>query len=215
MKGIIGKKLGMTQLYDDKGILTPVTILQAGPCHVIQVKTKAKDGYSALQIGYGRRKSRNTPKPLAMHCKKAGLENPAEKIKEIRFEGDPEQKVGDVIGVDTFLPNEFVDITGITKGKGFQGVVRKYHFAGGMASHGGGWHRRPGSIGCKEKPGNIIKGKKMPGHLGNVSRTVQNLQVMKIDTDDNVLFIKGALPGPNGGIVLVRSAIKKKKTQSK
>ncbi len=211
MKGIIGKKMGMTQLYDDKGILVPVTVVLAGPCPVLEVKTLAKNGYSALQVGFGSRKAKNAGKPILGHVAKSGIQNPPEKIGEIRLEKDPEQKPGDSIVADIFAKDEFVDVSGVTKGKGFQGVVRRYHFAGGRASHGGGWHRRGGSIGCKEKPGNIIKGKRMPGHLGNENRTVQNLKIVKVSTEDSLIFIKGALPGPNGGIVLITSAIKKNK----
>ncbi len=215
MKGIIGKKLGMTRVYDGKGAITPVTVIQAGPCPILEVKTLSKNGYSALQVGFGCRKSKNVSKAILHHCKKANLENPPQKIREIRLDKDTEQKVGDLIRADVFKSDEIVDIMGVTKGKGFQGVVRRYHFAGGLASHGGGWHRRPGSIGCKEKPGNVIKGKKMPGHLGNVRRTVQNLKVVKVDMDDNLLFIKGAVPGPQNGILIITSAIKKMNKQSK
>lgn len=215
MKGIIGKKLGMTQVYDGKGVLTPVTVVEAGPCPVLEVKTQAKNGYSSIQIGFGSRKAKNAGKALIGHCKNAGIQNPPVKINEIRLEKDAEQKPGDIIKAEIFAADEFVDVSGITKGKGFQGVVKRHNFAGGRASHGGGWHRRTGSIGCKEKPGNIIKGKRMPGHLGNEKRTVQNLRIVKVEPESNLLFIKGAVPGPTGAMLLITDAVKKQKTQGK
>ncbi len=210
MKGIIAKKLGMTQVYDDNGALVPVTVLEAGPCTVMEVKTKDKNGYSAVQLGFGARKSKNAGKAVLGRAKKAGMEgkNPHSDYREI-IDPDKEYKIGDVIKADVFEAKEYVDVNGIVKGKGFQGVVKRYHFAGGRASHGGGWLRRAGSIGQKERPGNIIKGKRMPGHMGNVPRTIQNLLVVKVSLEDNLIFLKGAVPGPNGGILTVRSAIKK------
>ncbi len=209
MKGIIARKLGMTQVYDEKGVLTPVTVVLAGPCPVLGVRTVEKHGYAALQLGFGTRKIRNASKAIQGVCKAAGVEAPPETIGEIRLDKNPEAKPGDVVRADIFKQDEFVDVLGTTKGRGFQGVVKRHHFAGGRASHGGGWHRRGGSIGCKEKPGNIIKGKRMPGHLGHAMRTVQNLRVVKVALEDNLLFIKGAVPGPNNGILVVKSAIKK------
>jgi len=209
MKGIIAKKLGMTQVYDENGVLVPVTVLQAGPCTVMEVKTKEKNGYSAIQLGFGERKAKNAGKAMIGRAKKVGIEgNPPSAFNEIR-DPDKELKAGDVIKADIFAVKEYVDVNGVVKGKGFQGVVRRFHFAGGRASHGGGWDRRPGSIGQKEKPANVIKGKKMPGHMGNVPRTIQNLLVVKVSAEENLLFLKGAVPGPTGGILTVRSAIKK------
>ena len=209
MKGIIAKKLGMTQVYDENGVLIPVTVLQAGPCTVMEVKTKEKNGYSAIQLGFGARKTKNAGKAMVGRAKKANIEgDPHADYKEIR-DPDKEFKSGDVIKADIFAAKEYVDVNGVVKGKGFQGVVKRYNFAGGRASHGGGWNRRPGSIGQKEKPGNIMKGKRMPGHMGNVPRTIQNLLVVKVSAEENLLFLKGAVPGPTGGILTVRSAIKK------
>ncbi|HBC85331.1 MAG TPA: 50S ribosomal protein L3 [Lentisphaeria bacterium] len=209
MKGIIAKKLGMTQVYDENGVLIPVTVLQAGPCTVMEVKTKDKNGYSAVQLGFGARKAKNAGKAMIGRAKKAGMEgNPHSAFREI-LDTEKEFKVGEIIKADIFAAKEYVDVNGIIKGKGFQGVVKRFHFAGGRASHGGGWDRRPGSIGQKEKPANVIKGKKMPGHMGNVPRTIQNLLVVKVSPEENLLFLKGAVPGPTGGILTVRSAIKK------
>ena len=209
MKGLIGKKIGMTQVYDEKGVLIPVTVIEAGPCVVTAVKTVERDGYSAIQLGYGSRKAKNLTKADRGHLAKAGVTGdklPAI-LREIRTTETAEP--GSVLKADIFADGEFLDIVGVSKGRGFQGVVKRYNFGGGRASHGGGWTRRTGSIGCREWPGNIIKGKKMPGHMGNVRRTVQNLQIVKVMPEDNVLLVKGAIPGANGGILLVRSAIKK------
>lgn len=209
-KGLIGKKIGMTQVYNEKGTLVPVTVIEAGPCVVLDLKTKEKNGYSSIQLGFGEKKAKNVSKAIIGTCKKAGRENrPPCKIAEVRLETDSDLQIGAELKSDIFAANEFVDIIGITKGRGFQGVVRRHNFAGGRASHGGGWHRRTGSIGQKELPGNIIKGKRMPGQMGNDRRTIQNLLVVKVSPEENLLFVKGAVPGPNGGIVQVKSAKKK------
>ena len=212
MKGLIGKKVGMTQVYDEKGAVVPVTVIQVGPCVVTGVKTVERDGYSAVQLGFGERKAKNVTKAIAGHLAKAEVtgDKLPSVLREFRLaEGEEAPACGTVLAADIFAANEYLDIVGTTKGRGFQGVVRRYRFGGGRASHGGGWTRRTGSIGCREWPGNIIKGKKMPGHMGNVRRTVQNLQIVKVMPEDNVLLVKGAIPGANGGILLVRSAIKK------
>lgn len=209
-KGLIAKKIGMTQIYDSKGVLHPVTVLLAGPCTVLEVKNSKKHGYAALQIGLGTAKAKNVSKAVKGHCKKAGLQdNPPAKIMEIRLDADSELKPGDTIKTDIFKENELVDVVGTSKGKGFQGVVKKWNFAGGRASHGGAWTRRTGSIGCKERPGNIIKGKKMPGRLGNERVTVQNLKIVRVEPEENLLYVKGAVPGSNGSFILVKNAVKK------
>jgi large subunit ribosomal protein L3 len=209
-KGIIGKKLGMTQVYDDEGRLLPVTVIEVGPCTVLAVRTREKDGYSALQIGFGTRKAKNVSKAVKGHVAAAGLENnPPEIIREVRTDNDPEQAVGDGVGADLFAVDEFVDVSGRTKGRGFQGVVKRWNFGGGRASHGGGWTRKPGSIGMCVSPGKVYKGRKMPGQMGHVQRTVQNLRIVDVRPDDNLLLVRGAIPGPNGGTVIVRSAVKK------
>ena len=212
MKGLIGKKVGMTQVYDEKGVLIPVTVIQAGPCVVTAVKTVERDGYSAVQLGFGERKAKNVTKARIGHLAKAGVsgEKLPSVLREIRLAGGDEAPApGTTLKADTFEANEYLDVIGTTKGRGFQGVVRRYRFGGGRASHGGVWTRRTGSIGCCEWPGNVIKGKRMQGHMGNASRTIQNLQIVRVMADDNVLLLKGAVPGANGGILLIRSAIKK------
>lgn len=210
MKGIIGKKMGMTQVYTDAGVLVPVTVVEAGPCNVLAVRTKTENGYSAVQLGYGIAKTKNVSKAILGHVAKAGLqEKPPRKIKEFRTKEDPTIEVGAVVTADTFEKDEFVDITATSKGCGFAGVVRRWHFGGGRASHGGGWTRRPGSIGMRSMPGKVYKGRKMPGHYGNDKCTIQNLKIVQVRAEDNLLFIKGSIPGPVGGVVLVRGAIKK------
>ena len=209
-KGLIGKKLGMTQIFNEQGALVPVTVIHCGPCTVISAKTVEKDGYSALQLGFGSRKAKNVSKAVLGNVKPAGLEKtPPEVIKEVRLDADPAQKTGDVLNVDIFAVDEFVDVSGTTKGRGFQGVVKRWRFAGGRETHGGAWTRRTGSIGMCEKPGKVMKGHPMPGHMGNVNRTIQNLKVVGVRPEENLLFVKGAIPGANGGVVLVRSAVKK------
>ena len=207
MKGLIGKKIGMTQVYEE-GVLVPVTVIEAGPCVVLGVKTMEKDGYSALQVGFGTKKVKNTSKAVLGNVAKAGVQdNPPAVIKEFRADEDPVAELGSVMKADIFAAGEFLDVSGITKGKGFAGVMKRHHFGGGRDGHGGGWHRKPGSIGCREKPGNIMKGKKMPGQLGNANRTVQNLRLVKVE--ENLLFVRGAVPGPNGGTIIVKKAKKK------
>ncbi len=207
MKGLIGKKIGMTQVYEE-GVLVPVTVIEAGPCVVVGVKTMEKDGYSALQVGFGTKKVKNTSKAVLGNVAKAGVQdNPPAVIKEFRADEDPVAELGSVMKADIFAAGEFLDVSGVTKGKGFAGVMKRHHFGGGRDGHGGGWHRKPGSIGCREKPGNIMKGKKMPGQLGNANRTVQNLRLVKVE--DNFLFVRGAVPGPNGGTIIVKKAKKK------
>ncbi len=210
MKGIIGKKLGMTQVYSADGRLIPVTVIEAGPCTVLAVRTPEKEGYSALQLGFGSRKAKNVSKAVLGHVASGGMEsNPPAKIMEIRLDGTPEQTVGDDVTSEIFAADEFVDVMGRTKGRGFQGVVKRWRFGGGRASHGGGWTRRPGSIGMCVNPGKVYKGRKMPGQMGSARRTVQNLQVVQVRPEENLLLIKGGIPGPTGGIVVVRSACKK------
>ena len=209
MKGLIGKKIGMTQVYDEKGVLIPVTVIEAGPCVVTAVKTVERDGYSAIQLGYGSRKAKNLTKADRGHLAKAGVTGdklPAI-LREIRTTETAEP--GSVLKADIFADGEYLDVVGISKGRGFQGVVKRYNFGGGRASHGGGWTRRTGSIGCREWPGRILKGKKMPGHYGNDRCTVQNLKIVRVMAEENVILVKGAIPGANGGLLTVKSALKK------
>ena len=209
-KVLITKKVGMSQIFDEKGKVTPVTVLKAEPNTVIETKTVEKHGYSAVQVGAGTRKPKNVSKAVLGHVKKAGLEEaPPAKIKEFRLESDSEMAPGDKLDVSTFAEGEYIDAVGTMKGRGFQGVVKRYNFAGGRYSHGGGWKRKPGSIGQCEFPARVFKGKKLPGQMGNVRRTIQNLQVVKVSQEDNIICVKGAVPGPKGGIVLVSAAKKK------
>ena len=210
MKGLIGKKVGMTQVYDEQGRIVPVTVVEAGPCVVVDVKTLDRDGYTAVQLGYGSRKAKNVSKAVQGHCAKAGLkETMPSVLREFRVNGDCDLAIGAEVKADVFAADDYVDVTATTKGRGFQGVVKRWNFGGGRASHGGAWERRPGSIGCREWPGNVIKGKKMPGHMGNTRCTVQNLPVVKVLAEDNVICVRGCVPGAKGGILLLKSAIKK------
>ncbi len=209
MKALIGKKIGMTQVYDDQGRLIPVTVIEAGPCTVTAVKTVERDGYAALQLGFGARKVKNITRAVRGHLAKAGLSGETLPPVLREFRGADAAEAGTVLKADIFAAGEYLDVVGVTKGRGFQGVVKRWNFAGGRASHGGAWLRRGGSIGCCEWPGRVQKGKKMPGHYGADRRTVQNLQVVRVMADDNVLLVKGAVPGANGGILLVSSALKK------
>ena len=210
MKGILAQKIGMTQIYDDKGAVKAVTAIKAGPCRVLTRRTKEKNGYSAIQLGFGIRKLHRVSKAVKEHISKAGYTDTAPAwINEIRLDEDPQENIGDELNVSIFSNGEYVDISGKTKGQGFQGVVKRYRFKGGRASHGGDWLRRGGSIGMCEKPGKVYKGRKMPGHMGNVRRTIQNLQIAGVRAEDNVLLIHGAVPGPNGGYIEIRKSKKK------
>ena len=203
--GIIGKKIGMTQVFRPDGQVVPVTVLKAGPCVVVQRKTPASDGYDAVQLGLVEfAKKRN--KPIAGHLKKAGADG-VRYLREFRLRpgmGDP--KPGDKVLVDQFKLAEKVDITGISKGRGFAGNVKRHHFGGGDATHGSMFHRAPGSIGASSYPSRVVPGMRMAGHMGDDQVTVRNLEVVEIDLEDNLLLVKGAVPGPNGGYVIVRRA---------
>jgi large subunit ribosomal protein L3 len=205
---ILGKKLGMTQVYDAQNVLVPVTVVEAGPCSVVQVKTVATDGYHAVQIGFAQKKTKNTSAAETGHAKKAGLEQAPRVLAEVRLDAAPTLKVGDVVNASAFVEGQLVDVIGVTKGKGFQGVVRRFRVAGGPASHGSMFHRRIGAIGMRQTPGRTWKNQAMPGHMGTVRRTVQNLRVVKVIADRNLILVKGAIPGANGDDVIVRSAIK-------
>lgn len=206
---LLGKKLGMTQIYDEDHVLVPVTVVEAGPCPVVQVKTAKTDGYSAVQIGFGKDKEKHLSKGKHGHLKKAGVDL-VRRLTEVRFDADPDCQPGDVVTVEAFAEGQMVDVVGVTKGKGFQGVVKRFRVAGGPASHGSMFHRRIGSIGMRQTPGRVFKNQKMPGHMGSKRRTVQNLRIVKIDAEKNILLVRGAIPGANGGAVLIRAAIKRK-----
>ncbi|SVD27421.1 uncharacterized protein METZ01_LOCUS380275 [marine metagenome] len=204
---LIGRKVGMTQIYDEEGNVIVVTVVELGPCPVIQVKTKDSNGYDAVQIGFGEQKEHRVPKPIMGHLKKAGV-GPIARIQEFRTNSPHEYELGQSLTVEKFEDIEKVDVIGITKGRGFQGVVKRYGFAGGPASHGSMYHRRGGSYGMCQWPGRIIKNTKMPGHMGDKRRTAQNLKVVRVDKERNLLLVEGSFPGPKGGIVTVRPAIK-------
>ena len=209
MKGLIGKKLGMTSVYDEDGVAVPVTVIEAGPCVVVQRKDNDKDGYAAVQLGFEDQKEQRLNKPDLGHFKKAGVD--AKRVlKEFRIQETTEVAVGDVIDANAFSEVNFVDIIATGKGRGFQGVVKRYNFGGGRASHGGGWLRRPGSIGMCETPARVFKGKKMPGHMGSKRVTTQNLKVVQVRPEENIILVKGSVPGANGGIVTIKEALKKK-----
>jgi large subunit ribosomal protein L3 len=205
---ILGKKLGMTQVYDAQNVLVPVTVVEAGPCAVVQVKTVQTDGYNAVQIGFDRKKEKNTASGETGHAKKAGLEAAPRVLAEVRLKDAPTLKVGDVVNATSFTEGQLVDVIGVTKGKGFQGVVKRFRVAGGPASHGSMFHRRIGSIGMRQTPGRSWKNQAMPGHMGSERRTVQNLRIVKVLADKNLILVKGAIPGANGDDVIVRTAIK-------
>lgn len=201
----------MTQVYNEAGELIPVTVIEAGPCTVLQVKTVQADGYHAVQIGYGSKKVKNTSKGALGHFKKSGVD-PLRVVREIRLDSAADLGVGDVLSLDSLGAEAKVDIIGTTKGKGFQGVMKRWDFAGGPASHGSMFHRRGGSYGCRQFPGHTAKGKKMPGHFGTHGRTVQNLKVVRIIAEKNLILVKGSVPGANGDTVFVRTPVKKRKT---
>ncbi len=205
---LLGKKLGMTQLYDGT-VQVPVTVIQAGPCPVLQVKTADTDGYNAIQIGYETKKEKRASKAELNHAKKNGVATPRT-IREVRCDGAPEYNSGDVLDVTKFEEGQKIDIIGVTKGRGFQGVMKRFNVKGGPASHGSMFHRRIGSIGLCQWPGHVFKNQKMPGRMGGRQRTVQNLKIMKIDAEKNLILVKGGIPGANGDTILVRSAIKGK-----
>lgn len=205
--GILGKKIGMTQVFRADGQVVPVTLLKAGPCMVVQRKTPTTDGYDAVQLGLLEFvKPARINKARTGHLKKAGVEG-AKFIREFRLRpGDNDFKPGDKVLVDEFKPNEKVDVIGVSKGRGFAGVVRRHHFAGGEGSHGSMFHRAPGSIGASSFPSRVLPGMRMGGHMGDAQVTVRNLEIVDVVLEDNVLIVKGAVPGPNGSYVLVRRA---------
>ena len=209
--GLLGKKLGHTRVYDSRGVMTPVTIVLAGPNRVLQVKTQAsKDGYNAVQLGFDDQKEQRLTKPLLGQIKKQnGVA--VKRIKEFR-NFSKEVKPGDVVGPTLFAPGDFVDAIGVTKGRGFEGVVGRHAFAGGDSTHGAkGWHRRSGAIGQRLFPGTVMRGMKMPGHMGQVQRTSQNLEVIQVREADNLLLIKGSFPGSEGDYVVIRESKKRPK----
>ena len=206
-KGIIGRKIGMTQVFDEKGNVIPVTVIEAGPCVVAQIKTAETDGYNALQLGFGDVKEKHINKPEKGHFAKSKIEN-KKHLREFRLDSIEGIKVGDEIKADIFQNGEKVDVQGISKGKGFQGVIKRHGQHRGPMGHGSMYHRRPGSMGSTSTPGRVFKGKKLPGHMGRLTVTIQNLEVVRVDMDKNVILVKGSVPGAKGSILKVKSAIK-------
>ncbi|MBQ9658866.1 MAG: 50S ribosomal protein L3 [Clostridia bacterium] len=209
-KGIIGRKLGMTQIFDENGTVIPVTVVEAGPCLVAQVKTSETDGYQAIQLGFGEVKDKHINKPEKGHFAKNNL-TAKKHLREFRLDSIDGINVGDEIKADVFETGEKVDVQGTSKGKGFQGVIKRHGQSRGPMGHGSMYHRRPGSMGPCATPGRVFKGKKLPGHMGRVTVTVQNLDIVKVDMDKNVLLIKGSVPGVKGAILKIKSAVRASK----
>ena len=206
-KGLIGKKLGMTQIFAEDGRRIPVTVVEAGPCVVLQKKTVVKDGYNAIQIGFEQKEAAKSVRPLVGHCKAAG-QGVFNHLRELRLSDVDKYNVGDQINADIFAPGDIIDVTGTSIGKGFQGVMKRWGFKGGRSSHGSRFHRAPGSIGCSATPSRVFKNKKMPGQMGNKTITVQKLQVVRVDASDNLVMIKGAIPGATNALVLIKDSVK-------
>ena len=206
MSGILGKKVGMTQVFDESGEASPVTVIEAGPCPIVQIKTADTDNYQAIQLGFGNRKKMSRPKQG--HLSKADVES-CQFLREFRVDSLEGLSVGSTIDVGIFSEGDFVDVAGESKGRGFAGVVKRWGFKGGRKSHGGEQdHRRPGSIGASAYPARVFKGKKMPGRMGAERVTVQNLQVVKADAERNLLVVKGAVPGPPNGLLMIKKSVK-------
>jgi large subunit ribosomal protein L3 len=207
VNGIIGIKLGMTRIFADDGAAVPCTVVQAGPCVVVQRRTKQTDGYDAVQLGFVEFvKPQRISKPMTGHFKKADVA-PMRMLREIRLdESADDSKAGDRVLVDRFAPGEYVDVTGVSKGKGFQGGVKRWHFAGGDATHGSMFHRAPGGIGASSFPSRVWPGQHFPGHMGHERKTVKNLRVVKVDNEENLLLVRGAVPGPTGCYLLIRKS---------
>lgn len=207
MKGILGRKLGMTQVFTAEGNVIPVTVIEAGPCVVLQKKDLENDGYEAVQLGFADKKEKNANKPEAGHAKKANTA-PKRYVREIRGVDLASVEVGQEVKADVFAEGEFVDVTGISKGKGFQGVIKRWGQSRGPMSHGSRYHRRPGSMGSIQA-NRVPKGKRLPGHMGHDTVTIQKLEIVKVDTERNVLLVKGSIPGPKQGFVQIKETVKK------
>lgn len=205
-KAILGKKVGMTQIFTEDGIAVPVTVIEAGPCLVVQKKTTEKDGYNAIQLGFGEKRENLFNKPMKGHYEKAGVK-PKRYLREVRVEDANAYEVGQEIKADVFEAGEKVDVVGTTKGRGFAGGIKRHGFHRGPMTHGSKYHRRPGSLAAKG-PARVFKGRKLPGHYGTERVTVQNLDVIQVDAGKNLLAVKGAIPGARGGLVMVKNAVK-------
>ena len=211
-RGILGKKLGMTQIFEADGTLVPVTVVEAGPCVVLQNKTEETDGYNAVQIGFGEVKEKHTTKPMKGHFDKAGVA-PVKFVRELRLSAPSEYTVGQKIAADIFAAGELIDVTGISRGKGFAGTIKRHNFARGPMKHGSKSHREPGSMGPMHSGpgGRVIKGKKLPGRMGGAQVTVQRLTIVRVDAERNLILVKGAIPGAAGSCVIVKETVKPNK----
>ncbi|MBB6216817.1 large subunit ribosomal protein L3 [Anaerosolibacter carboniphilus] len=207
MKGILGRKVGMTQIFTEEGVVIPVTVIEAGPMYVVQIKTVEKDGYNAIQVGFGDQKESRTTKPEKGHFDKAGVSYKKE-LKEFKVENPEAFKVGQEIKADIFETGNMVDVTGVSKGKGTQGAIKRHNQSRGPMSHGSKYHRGPGSKGAGTTPGRVFKGQTEAGRMGNEQVTVQNLEVARVDANRNLLLIKGAIPGPKGGMITIKETVK-------
>ena len=209
MKGILGKKIGMTQIFTEHGEVIPVTVVEAGPVVVTQIKTTENDGYTAIQVGFGDAKEKSLNKPQKGHLAAANVLK--KHLKEFRVDSVEGYTVGQEIKADLFAAGELIDVTGISKGKGFQGPIKRHGQSRGPETHGSRYHRRPGSMGACSYPGRVFKNKKLAGHMGSVKVTVQNLEVVRVDADKNLILVKGAIPGPKGSMVTIKEAVKSSK----
>lgn len=208
-KAILGKKIGMTQIFTEDGNLVPVTVIEAGPCPVVQKKTVEVDGYSAVQVGFEDKKEKRANKPEKGHFQKAGV--PVKKyLKEFKLDNAAELNVGDILNVEQFVDGEMLDVTGTSKGHGYAGTIKRWGTHRGPMTHGSHYHRGPGSLGACSDPSRVFKGKKLPGHYGVDTVTIQNLDLVKVDTERNLLLVKGSVPGPKGGLLVVKNAVKAK-----
>ena len=208
-KAILGKKLGMTQIFAEDGTLVPVTVIEAGPCSVVQKKTVEIDGYSAVQVGFVDKKEKKANKPEKGHFAKAGV-SVKRYVKEFKLDGAADMNVGDEIKVDAFESGEMIDVTGTSKGHGYAGTIKRWGTHRGPMTHGSHYHRGPGSLGACSSPSRVFKGKRLPGHYGVDTVTIQNLDLVKIDTERNLLLVKGSVPGPKGGLLVIKNAVKAK-----
>ncbi len=206
-KAILGKKVGMTQMFQSDGTMIPVTVIEAGPCPVVQKKTVGTDGYNAVQVGFSTIRERLVNKPLAGHFAKANIK-PLRYMRELKLDDADSYEVGQVIKADLFAVGDRVDISGRSKGKGFQGVIKRHNQARGRMTHGSHYHRRVGSMSANSSPSRVFKTKKLPGHMGAENVTIQNLEIVRVDAERNLLLVKGAVPGPKGGLVTVKSSVK-------
>jgi large subunit ribosomal protein L3 len=204
VKGILGKKLGMSQIFTSDGRAVPVTLIEAGPCYVVQTKTMETDGYTAVQLGYGEAKEKNLSKPERGHLAKAGTPL-VRHLAEYRVDGASDLTIGQEVGADVFEAGDMVDVTGVSKGKGFAGVVKRHNFSTRPATHGHHFRRAPGSVGMCATPSRVLKGKKLPGRMGGDRTTVSFLEVVKVDRDNNLIALKGSVPGPKGGVVMIKT----------